>query len=50
MLDNAIANITEKYAMTVDSKSWREFIQYKSTNIASRFRTVGLWPFNFPVM
>ena len=44
MLENAIATITGKYAMTVGSKSWREVIQYKTTNIAFRFRTAVLWP------
>ena len=42
MLENAIATIMEKYAMTVGSKYWREVIQSKTTNIASRFIRVGL--------
>ena len=50
MLENAIATITKQYAITVGSKYWREVIQSKTTNIASRFRAAGLWPLYFNAM
>ena len=50
IVENAIATITKKYAMNVGSKSWREVINYKTANIASRFITAVLWPFSFPAM
>ena len=50
MLENAIVTITKKYAITVGLKYWREVIQSKTTNIASRFRAAGLWPFYFTDM
>ena len=43
-------NYHKKYAITVGLKYWREVIQYKTTNIASRFRAVGLWPLYFTDM
>ena len=50
MLENDITTITKIYTMTVGSKAWREVIQYKTTNIASRFRMAGLWPLYFTIM
>ena len=50
MLDNDIATITKKYAITVGLKYWREVIQSKNTNITDRFRAAGLWPLYFTVM
>ena len=50
MLENAISTIMKKYAMTVQPKSWIEFIQSETTNIASRFRTADLWPLYFTVV
>ena len=50
MLDNAITTISKKDAMTIGSKSWRESIESKTKNIASRFRVAGLWHFSFTVI
>ena len=50
MLENAIATITKKYAMTVVSKAWIKFIQSKTTNIASGFISKGLRPLYFTSM
>ena len=50
MLKNAITTISEKDAMDVGSKSWREGIEYKTTNTAYGLRTAGLWTFYFPDM
>ena len=50
MLENDITMITKKDAMTIGSKSWRELILDKTTNIYSGFRAAGLWPLSFPVM
>ena len=36
--------------MTVGSKSWREFIQYKTTIIASGFISIVMWPLYFTSM
>ena len=50
MLENAIVTITKIYTMTIGSKSWREDIQSKTTNIPSKFRMLGMWPLSFPAM
>ena len=50
MLENTIETITTKYAINVGSKYWREFIQYKTTNISSGFRASVLWPLYFNTM
>ena len=50
MLESAITKMSKKDAMTIGSKSWREGIEYKTTNIASGFRASGLWTFYFPAM
>ena len=50
MLDNDIATITKKYAITVGLKYWREVIQSKTTNISSIFIAAGLWPLYFTNM
>ena len=47
MLENAITTISKKDAMTITSKSWREVILNKTTNIASGLRAAGLWPLYF---
>ena len=47
MLENNITTITKKCSMTIGSKSWREGIKYKTTNIASGFRASGLWISSF---
>ena len=48
MLENAITTFPKKDAMTIGSKSWREVILDKTTNVASGFRAAGLWPLSFP--
>ena len=50
MFENAITAISKKDAMTIGSKNWREFIEYKTRNFASGFRAEGLWPLSFPSM
>ena len=50
MLENAITTIYKKDAMDIGSKSWREGILDKTTNIASIFIAAGLWTFSFPAM
>ena len=47
LLENAITIISEKDAMAIGSKYWREGILDKNTDIASVFRAAGLWPFIF---
>ena len=47
VLENVITTITKKYAIAIGSKSWREGIEYKTTNIDPRFRATGMWPFYF---
>ena len=34
--------------MTISSKAWREGMLAKTTNIASGFKSAGLWPLRFP--
>ena len=48
MLDNAITTIMKKDRMNIGSKSWREGIKSKTTNIASVFRVAGLLHLYFP--
>ena len=50
MLANDVTNITKKDAITIGSKSCRERIQYKTTNIASGSRASGMWVLSFPVI
>ena len=47
MLENAITTISKKDAMNIGSKSWREVIESKTTNIASGFRSEGMQPLSF---
>ena len=48
MFENNITTITKKCSMTIGSKSWREGIESKTTNIYSGFRSAGLWTLSFP--
>ena len=36
--------------MNIGSKSWRELIIYKTTNVAYGFRGAGIWPLYFTSM
>ena len=50
MPDDAITTMTGKYAINIGSRSWRERVLDKPTNIASSFRAAGMWTLYFPAM
>ena len=50
MLENAVTTTTKKDVMIIGSKAWREGMIAETTNIASGFKSLCLWPLPFPVM
>ena len=48
MLESAITKMSKKDAMTIGSKSRREGIESKTTNIYSGFISACLWTLSFP--